>query len=76
MAEQTLFWEALESYFNDHWDQFMSKQDHGVWVRLYVRAWDHTYRVTHKVGRPDREEVMYEGPDRAMVEKWLSGAAV
>jgi hypothetical protein len=70
VAEQTLSWEALESYFNDHWDQFMSKQSHQVMVRLWVRAWDRTYRVTLD------GEVVYEGTDRDTAEKWLSGAAV
>jgi hypothetical protein len=69
VAEQKLFWEALESHFQEHWDHFMTKQDHQVMVRLFVRAWDRTYRVTHD------EEIVYEGMDRDTAEKWLSGAA-
>jgi len=69
MSGQTLFWEALESHFQEHWDQFLSKQDHQVMVRLWVRAWDRTYRVTHN------GETVYEGTDRTVAERWLSGLA-
>lgn len=69
MFEQSLFWEVCERHFLDKWDLYFSKQTDGVLVRLWVRAWDRTFRITHD-GR-----VVYEGTSKTTVEKYLLGGA-
>lgn len=60
-----LFWDALEHHFREKWDLYMSKEERGVLVQLYVRAWDRTYRLAHD------KKVVYEGTSRSEVERLL-----
>jgi|GEM_PF-4166760 len=66
MTEQCLFWEAVESHFDDLWIPFMRKRLGGVWIGLLVCPWTKEYRVTH-------EGVdAYRGTNREEIEKALN----